>query len=141
MAATTTEGKIADALFTKLAALTLSPVLEIAWPDVAFTPPDEGMWLEASIFDDPVETMALTAGGRPGRSGFLQVTVISPQNVGATTMRDVAGEVIDWFAYTTRLTSGSVAVDISGVPYMSPPVVDPPYIRVPITIPFRSYAA
>lgn len=141
MAASTTEGRIADALCGHLAALVLSPVLPVAYPDVAFTKPETGAWLEAMIFDVPTEAFAIANDGTNIHSGLMQITVCAPEGIGSVNSRDIAGQIIAHFARGTRVKAGSITVRIDKPGSIGPLIPDQPYTRTPVTIRFELFAS
>lgn len=143
MAAVGTEAQIADALLTRLAELSLSPALQVAWPDKEFTPPKDGLgkpepYLEARLFEAPTEGIGISRHNQ--YQGFLQVTLVYPENAGAIVSKSVAAAVIQHFKRGTRLYSGSQRVDIIREPYLSPSIQDAPYTRTPVTIRYIAFA-
>jgi hypothetical protein len=141
MAATTTEGRIAEALFTRLQALVLSPALPVAYPDKNFDNPSTGMWLEAALFETPTTEIALGSNGSNSFTGFMQVTVVARENSGMIAAKDVAGQIINWFKRGTRMFTAGVKVEIVRPAYVSSTTRDEPYTRTPITIRYQAYAS
>lgn len=141
--ATGSEAQICQALLSRLAALTLSPVLPVAYPDVAFTPPKDGSnkplpYLEAAMMQVPTRGLAIT-GGTNAFSGMMQVTVCYPQNSGAIKSQQIAASIIAWFKKDSTFTDGTTKVRIIQPPYVSPSYADATYTRTPITVPYVSY--
>lgn len=141
MAASTTEGKIIDALFGKLAALTLSPALPVAYPDKAFTKPASGAWLEAFIFRNPNQTVALADDGTDILPGLFQITICAPEGLGVVNSQDIAGAIVAHFARGTKMVSGGVSVRSTKRPDVAPSYADHPYTRTPVTITFEVLAS
>ena len=121
---------IASALLARVATLSVdSPALPIAYPDVPFTPPASGKYLEVSIFYNRPAWEGLAAGRMD--QGLLQVTVVWPKGQGIPGPMRHAGEVIDHFPKGLALTNG---VKISRQPYAASPLLDDSDTRIPVTI-------
>ena len=140
MAVNGLEAQIAHALLKRLQAMTLSPPLPVAYPDVNFTKPASGMWLETSLFQAPTTGQALGFADSNSYSGFMQLTVVSPQNVGVIATLQIVAAICLWFQQGTKMWEGSTRIEIVKNPYSSSLIMDPPYTRTPITIPYQVYA-
>ena len=121
---------IASGLLSRAATLSVgSPALPISYPDVAFTPPADGKYLEVSIFYNRPAWEGLAAGRMD--QGLLQVTVVGPKGQGIPALMRLASDVIDHFPKGLSLTGG---VKISRQPYAASPLLDDADTRVPVTI-------
>lgn len=140
MAAQGSEAQIAAALMARLASLTLSPALPVAYPDVAFTKPTSGMWLETALFPAPTEAITVAHDGINSHTGFLQVTVVSPQNQGAVKVQEVVAKIIQHFKRGAKMADGATTVQIVQPPYASPTFKDEPYTRTPVTVRYQAFA-
>lgn len=141
MAAVGIESKITEALLQRLAALTLSPVLPVAYPNIAFpaagqTKPD--VYLEAR---SPLraETQQLGISAWDTHVGIFQIDVVYKAQDGLIKPTEIADKIADWFKRGTRLTNGDVRVDIDATPSVAAPVADSPYIRTPVSIRYRVF--
>lgn len=124
---------IAAALLARVATLNIaSPDRPIAYPDVAFTPPADGKYVEARIFYNRPAYEGLKSGRLD--QGLLQITVVWPKDQGIAPMSDVQA-VIDHFPKGLTLTG---AVRVSGQPYATTPLLDGSDTRIPITIPWAA---
>jgi hypothetical protein len=120
----------ASGLLARAATLSVgSPALPIAYPDVAFTPPADGKYLEVSIFYNRPAWEGLAAGRMD--QGLLQVTVVGPKGQGIPALMRLASDVIDHFPKGLGLSGG---VKISRQPYAASPLLDDADTRVPVTI-------
>jgi Bacteriophage related domain of unknown function len=137
MTAVGVESQITEALLTRLSALTLSPTLPVAYPDVAFTPPSAGMWLEAAILRATTGSIGISAWEE--HAGIFQVTVVAPKGGGAIKSTQVADAVTAWFPRFTRLLNGAVQVDVYDSPNIAAAIDDPPYTRTPVSIRYRTF--
>mgnify|MGYP000125400208 CR=1 FL=1 len=133
--ATAVEAKIDDALLARLAALTFSPAIPVAYPNVAFTPP-AGRHFRAFIFRNPTDR---TAFRTRVLNGIMQVSVYSPLNEGPKPADELAGAIVAHFDPSLPwLTSEGVTVrmDPGKPPYAGSAMRDPDaaYWMVPVTI-------
>lgn len=140
MAATTTEGKIADALLRKLAALTFSPAIRVAYPNIPFTPNGTEAYLEAALIPNENTRVCIGHDDPVQRQGLLQVTVVAPSAGGVIAPMDIAGAVVAHFASGTRIDAGTgIDLEISEQPSVTQ-FRDESALRVPVTIPYRAFA-
>ena len=139
MTAVGVEAQIQEALFTRLAALVFVPALPVAYPDVAFTSPAGGQWLEAVVLRAAPQGIGISAWDE--HAGILQVTVVTKQfpTGGTKTPTQIADAVAAWFSRGTRLTNGSVQVDVYEKPAVASPIADAPYTRTPVSIRYRTF--
>lgn len=132
------EAIVFDLLNAHLAGLALFPVLPIAWPMVAFTPPPSGMWLEANpafaATNDPWMANAAPAE----HLGLMQITVCAQLGQGAAASIDVAGLVSTHFAKGTRLLQGATEVRIYTHSYIATPYKDELSLRTPVIARWRA---
>lgn len=139
MTAVGVEAQITEALLARLAALTLSPALQVAYPDVAFTPPATGQWLEAVVMR--AQTTGIGISRWDNHAGILQVTVVTQANPagGSKTPNQIADVVAAWFPRGLRLANGAVRVDIIDPPAIASPFPDGTYTRTPVSIRYRTF--
>ncbi len=138
MAASTIEGMIPDALLDHLSRLVLSPVLPIAYPDVAFTPPSSG-YLKTYYIPNGTERICITPGSPNRYQGILQVTVVFPAGQGAVKPNDVAGQIASHFAEGTQLQTAAGPVRIDKRPSVERPMQDTDRIQIPVSIDWVAY--
>ena len=136
MSATGKAAQVLDALLARVAALTLSPVLPVAYPEVAFIPPADGKYLVASFFPNRPMAEGLTSGRVD--QGLLQVTVVWPKDQGLLAPSSIAQAVIDHFPNGLALTSGATRVKISGQAWAAAPLTDTDRVSIPVTIPWAA---
>ncbi len=139
MAATGTEAQIKDALCARLAALVLSPVLPVSYPNVVFTPPSAGMWLEAMIFAAPAVELSVGDSGSNSLTGFLQVTIVDRQKTGEITSAKVAALIAAHFKRGTEFTSGVTSIRINRRPSIMSTFKDDVYVKTPVTIRYQAF--
>lgn len=138
MAAVGIESLITEALLQRLAALALTPALPVAYPNVAFTPPVGGSYLEAR---EPLRssTEAIGISRWNEHTGIFQIDVVYRAQDGAIAPTEIADKVADWFKRGTRLINGSVRVDINEPPSVAASMADAPYIRIPVSVRYRVF--
>lgn len=135
------EAKIWSALVTRLEALTLSPVLTIAWPGVNFDKPASGNWIEAAFM--PAQSSPASLSGWNEYTGFLQITLVSPTRTAEVLRQEIVASITAHFKRGTILFDGTQRVEIVQPPYPSPSFADPQtptQTRTPITVPYWSSA-
>ena len=119
---------IIQAFFSTLSSANLG--YPIAWPNVDFTPPPIGYWLEVSHFPNSGIDVSLSAQ-QVIRQGIFQVSVMGRQNTGVLGMADVCDEVAAVFPKLTTLSTARV----SKMPYaISAVAIDNGKIELPLTI-------
>lgn len=137
--ATRVETKIADALKSRLSALTFSPALTIAWPNVAFTPPT-GTYLRVDNLRNGTDRMVIANDGPHRQQGILQVTVVAPVNGGEDAALEIAGQIADWFTAEPRLFFNGGELRITKRPDIAS-LKDPDGVhwQVPVSVPWTAY--
>lgn len=121
---------IAAALLARCSTLAVgSPALLISYPDVAFSPPAAGKYLDVAIFYNRPAWEGLSEGRQD--QGLLQITVVWPKGQGVIKPLQIAASVMAHFPKGLRLDGG---VKISAEPYAASPLLDDAETRVPITI-------
>ncbi|KQW79715.1 phage tail terminator-like protein [Brevundimonas sp. Root1279] len=126
---------IATALLAHVANLvtTPAPALLVSYPDVPFTPPASGKYLDVSIFYNRPAWEGLSEGRHD--QGLLQVSVVWPEGKGIVKAMEVAAQVMAHFPKGLNLGDG---VKVSGQPYASSPILEDASTRVPVTIPWTA---
>lgn len=115
----TIEENIEAALFARVASLSLSPSLSVAWPNVPFTPPAGG-YLEVLHFPNR-PTRTFLAGGDPHfRQGILQLTLVSPLNAGSATATGLAGDIAAHFPADLALYRDGLRLKVQAAPRVWP---------------------
>lgn len=140
MTAVGVESQITEALLQRLATLTLSPVLQVAYPNVPFpaagaSKPDT--YLEAHQLR--AETQAIGISAWNEHAGIFQIDVVYKAQDGAIKPTQIADAVAAHFPRNLRLSNGSVRVDINEPPAIAAPIPDAPYTRTPVSIRYRVF--
>lgn len=138
MTAVGVESQITEALLARLATLTLSPVLPVAYPNAAFTPPASGPYLAAH---PPLraETQGIGISAWNEHAGVFQVDVVYRTQDGVIKPTQIADAVAAHFARGTRLANGAVHVRIDEPPSIAAPVTVAPDHRTPVSIRYRTF--
>ncbi len=138
--ATYFETKIYNALIGKLVALTLSPSLSVAYPNVPFTPPEDG-YLRVSHFPNLVQQITVGDTGINRYTGILQIDLFSPENEGIVGASEVAGEIAQHFKRGTFIDSDGAVVRVISPPIIATGLSSPPYLQTPISIRWQADVA
>lgn len=139
--ATYIETKIYEALATKLAALTLSPVVPVIYPNVPSAPPVAGTaYMEASHQPSTVEQINVGDAGRNRHTGLFLINVFAPENQGLSTGMEIAGAVADHFARGVVLTTGGISLLVTNT-RIAAPLKEGAYVQMPVVVSYMVDAA
>lgn len=111
-----------------------SPPFQVAYPDVHFDPPDDGMWLEVRYFPNESDNYGIADDGGTVHKGFFQVGVCYRSGSGLVAPLTLVGSVIAEFSKGTIL--GPCRVDRE--PWASAVLSMDDKLIVPVTIPYRA---
>lgn len=136
--AATVEATIAELLFARLATLILNPVLPVAYPGLAFTPP-AGPYLRVDFIPNRTDNIGLANDASARHQGILQVMAIHPVGQGVIKATNTGGFVTAHFAKGTILYGSGVKLKIYAKPSVGSPIIEPDKINVPVTILWRSF--
>jgi len=117
----------------RLAALTLSPVLLVAWPGIAFTPPT-GTYLEVALLTNANRNQFVADDSTTEFRGILQVTVVAPSGAGIVGPVETAGKVAQHFERGSPMAGATLTVKVDKRPDVGSPMVDGDRIRVPVSV-------
>lgn len=140
--ATTVEGAIKEALFTRLASLVLAPVHPVAWPNLSFSPPAGNRYLEARFVPNAVNRLLIDTDGPHQRLGFLQINVRDALNQGSR-IDDIAGAIGAHFPADLRLNHAfGLSLRTTAAPEAGSALIEssPPGVLVPVLIPYECWA-
>jgi hypothetical protein len=135
----TIQSSIEVALFSRVASLTLSPALPVAWPNVSYDPPLTG-YIRVTHIPNIARRLFLGSSDPHQRMGLLQVDVFTPLNKGASAATEIAGKVAEHFACDLKMVSGDVTVRVSKAPDVNQAIADDAYWFVPTTVTYEAYA-
>lgn len=140
MTAVGNEAQITEALLTRLIALTLSPVVPVAFLNVQYpaTGSDKpDTYLEARILRAPTQGIGVSAWNE--HVGILQVDVVYKPQDGEIKPLQIADSVAAWFPRGTRMTNGSVQVDVYEPAQIATAISDGDRLRIPVSIRYRTF--
>lgn len=122
-----------------------SPVITIAQPNIAFTPPTPvtptARWLRATFL--PVPSTRIISGPNT-HSGLFQVDVFYGAGGGPLAPGRVAAALIGHFSNRGAglgLTRDGFKIQINRIPYRDSLVTDSPWVFIPVRIPYQCFAS
>ena len=133
---TTADGRVFARLMQHISALTTTPVTEIAWPNVAFTPTTRP-YLDVTFLPAPQPWQG--HGGIRKLAGILQISVVADRESGLATPTELAGQVATHFPAHMRVYDADIAVEIPRHPDVLPALYDGPDVRLPVSIPYQAF--
>ncbi|ECI0425327.1 TPA: DUF4128 domain-containing protein [Salmonella enterica subsp. enterica serovar Cerro] len=117
--------RIAELLESRVAIIAESLGLTIAWPNIAFTPPDDAPY--GRVYVLPAQTVGQDLEGQLRTyQGILQLNIIAPAGSGVTLARGLTKSVADAFPEGLPLVDGDLTVYINGPPQVRQPIQDRP---------------
>ena len=117
--------RIAELLESRVAIIAESLGLPIAWPNIAFTPPDDAPY--GRVYVLPAQTVGQDLEGQLRTyQGILQLNIIAPAGSGVTLARGLAKSVADAFPEGLPLVDDDLTVYINGPPQVRQPIQDRP---------------
>lgn len=117
--------RIAELLESRVAIIADSLGLPIAWPNIAFTPPDDAPY--GRVYVLPAQTVGQDLEGQLRTyQGILQLNIIAPAGSGVTLARGLTKSVADAFPEGLPLVDGDLTVYINGPPQVRQPIQDRP---------------
>lgn len=117
--------RIAELLESRVAIIAESLGLQIAWPNIAFTPPDDAPY--GRVYVLPAQTVGQDLEGQLRTyQGILQLNIIAPAGSGVTLARGLTKSVADAFPEGLPLVDGDLTVYINGPPQVRQPIQDRP---------------
>ncbi|EEM3945455.1 hypothetical protein DC273_22055 [Salmonella enterica subsp. enterica serovar Thompson] len=117
--------RIAELLESRVAIIAESLGLPIAWPNIAFTPPDDASY--GRVYVLPAQTVGQDLEGQLRTyQGILQLNIIAPAGSGVTLARGLTKSVADAFPEGLPLVDGDLTVYINGPPQVRQPIQDRP---------------
>ncbi|WP_333012995.1 phage tail terminator-like protein [Kluyvera sichuanensis] len=116
--------RIAELLESRIAVICSSLGLPVAWPNIAFEPPDAPY---ARVYVLPAQTVGQDLEGQLRTyQGILQVNIIAPAGSGVMQARGLAKSVADAFPEGLALVDGDLTAYINGPPQIRSPIQDRP---------------
>lgn len=134
------DATIFAALSDRLSALTISPAMPIAWPNVAFPAPNQSTptaYLRVDFL--PNRNIPYPMGDDPEpHQGIFQVSVFRAKGEGMTKSLNVAGAIIDHFK-NQKISVEDMIIKISSEPWAANPIQEDTRVQVPVTIPYIAF--
>lgn len=129
--------RIAELLESRVAIIAESLGLPIAWPNIAFTPPDDAPY--GRVYVLPAQTVGQDLEGQLRTyQGILQVNIITPAGSGVSQARGLAQSVADAFPEGLPLVDGDLTVYINGPPQVRQPIQGNIDITHPVSMQYRA---
>lgn len=129
--------RIAGLLEGRIAVICSSLGLPVAWPNIAFTPPDNAPY--GRVYVLPAQTVGQDLEGHMRTyQGILQLNIIAPAGSGVTLARGLAKSVADAFPEGLPLVDGDLTVYINGPPQVRQPIQSDIDITHPVSMQYRS---
>jgi Bacteriophage related domain of unknown function len=137
------EVAIEGALIDHLRALTLTPALTIAYPNVQFPPPPAtptSGYLRATFLPADSFGLGISESSSIQHYGLLQVDVFWGLFAGELVPARVASQIIAWFKRGTSMTRDGFLVNVIQTPYRRTMMRDDPWAIIPVRIPYIAFA-
>lgn len=128
------QAEIGAAIKTRIASLTFSPAMPVAWPNKDYTPAGE-RFLQVQIL--PAPNTRLTLGGRHRLAGSIILTVASKPGNGSGEGDGLADAVAAHFPCDLVLTAGDHRLRITEAPSIRDGFLDNGFWRTPVVIPYE----
>lgn len=129
--------RIAGLLEGRIAVICSSLGLPVAWPNIAFTPPDNAPY--GRVYVLPAQTVGQDLEGQMRTyQGILQLNIIAPAGSGVTLARGLAKSVADAFPEGLPLVDGDLTVYINGPPQVRQPIQSDIDITHPVSMQYRA---
>ena len=120
-----------------------APVLQVAYQNVPFTPPNNASWIQSSIIwgDSAYMTIQTTSSRGTGdgfdrRNGTLVFNIFSPRGEGPGAGLTIAQRCIDLFS---RLQLENIKFDAANGPRTIEPAAPEGFFQTQVTITFEAY--
>ncbi|TPM39585.1 phage tail terminator-like protein [Mesorhizobium sp. B2-3-4] len=134
------ETQIWLALKGRVQALTLSPVLPIAWPNETYVPSPTQNYLRVTHVPNINRRIIIGSAGKHQRIGLLQVDVFTKKNQDASVAAEIAGQVAAWFPTDLKLRYGATNVRVTKAADVAQAIADDTHWLTPITIAYEAFA-
>ncbi|MBE9969148.1 hypothetical protein G8C42_07115 [Citrobacter freundii] len=128
--------RIAELLENRIAVICSSLGLPVAWPNIAFEPPNAPY---ARVYVLPAQTVGQDLEGQLRTyQGILQLNIIIPAGSGVSQARGLAKSIADAFPEGLPLVDGDLTVYINGPPQIRQPIQGSIDITHPVSMQYRS---
>jgi len=126
------EAGILDALLYHLS--TYTTTLDIAWPNVDYTPNGEN-YLEVQVVPNTVVQVSLGDNGYNRHNGLMQITVVWKQGEGVIAPGEIASAISAHFKRGTAINRNSLVVR-TFPPRTASAMPDGAGVRLPVIVPW-----
>jgi len=133
------EVTITGLLMGRLNEPAFSPPLEVAWPNVAFTPP-AATYLKADILWNKNNNRGVSNTSSTELRGIFQVAVVAAINVGIVTPTGIAAAIVTRFERGAPIMGSGLIVGIEGRPSLATPLPAADRLVIPVSIRFYAFA-
>lgn len=140
MAITGPDARIADALLWHLSQIDLTPARPLAWPGKSFSPVVGTPYLFATYMPNATTSTGLAFNAPRDFRGLFQVSVFWPAGRGIVYPLELAGSVAAHFKMGTRIMRSGLKVELNQPPEVAPPIEQPDWLQVPVTVRWRCVA-
>lgn len=128
---------IAAALAARLGEWADAEGIPVAWENVPFTPPSDGLYL--AVHDMPATPRTLDLGLRCRiYSGVYQINVVAPVGIGRTDVVALADRVAELFPEGLEIAGKDFTCWISSAPGIFRGVPTPVSYTVPVSLNYRA---
>lgn len=127
------------ALRSRIATLSLSPALPIAWPASTYAPTSGTAFLAVDHVTFAPERV-LIGKGEHERTGMLSLSHVAPLGQDAAVYVETAGKIAAHFPEDLQMKYGDVCVRVVSKPHVMDGYRDGAWFRTPINIRWRTSA-
>jgi hypothetical protein len=138
--AVSVEGKIEEAIESRLQTLVTNPVLPMAWTGKPFAAPATKRYLQIIYAPNLANRVFIGSTDPHQRLGVLQINVHWPHGDFERVARDVAGQVAAHFPTDLVISAGGVELRITKAPDVTSALVSGTEITIPVMIEYEAWA-
>lgn len=104
--------RIEDALLERLADLTLSPAVPVAWPNIVYSPTVGQPYLEPTFLPNKTDYAGIGQSAPRRHFGLFSISVMGALNLGSAAASEIADSIIEHFAPPLSLDADGLDVRI-----------------------------
>ena len=112
----------------------------VANPNVTFTPQLGVPYLKVSVLPNMADATGIEFGSDINHVGLAQISVFWPVGQGEVQPKQVAAQVVAWFARGTVIQRNGLSVRVEEQPALKPGLSETDWYQVPIMISWRCLA-
>lgn len=132
------ETDIAEILMGRLMGYASAASLQVAWPNVSFTPP-AATYLKADLLWNRNNNPGIADDSSTEHRGIFQVTIVAAANSGFKAPTNIAGAVAAHFERGAIPAVAGLKVRTEGKPSLGPSMQEADRLRLPVSIPFYAF--